>query len=734
MSDVELYENRTEFEFDDGAGLSEHLPKAETPEQQVADASLYDFFRLVRFHGGKNPYFTWHEENALPIVVMSPVLKLAEGPNFAFGARWALMQYHVWYNRRQFLDASDEDVKDRFRRWVETTACPWYLADEYADANGQRRRVRRWSRKPTEAADGGAADAEGQDLPEPDAYEDASESVHSSDDEGAEDKMADPDEDMHVLRMLYKGNMEETSRKEAQQRRSHCVNHKHNVYRMTRCTSTAQEEQSALPAGVINTFEDSEDDAAYTGEQKEIAKECDELRSVESWINQEGWDIGAEGRAVSTRTGKTIDLRLQWDEVKKKFHQDGDDRRTARLNRSDVLRDYDLAKLDPTQRAFADRVLRWATDLARVYKENKHRPLDQWEEPPRLQAWLCGSAGSGKSTTLKATVQHVRLLFQEQDVDAAVELTAYTGVAAFNIGLGAKTACSSFGISPGVGWQKELKGEKARRLEEQWRKVVLLIVDEVSFIGKAFFARMHLRLQQGRSRYFSETAQNPEKTTFGNVSVILVGDFGQLEPIDDVSMVDTETDKPNLRKDLQPLWHHIRAGRECLKQFKEAFMLKRIHRSKDDVWWTESCLRLRDFAMTKEDYNAWLQHDLSLGHLSQEQKAYFENEAVWLCARCEDVGAHNGRKLRHLVEREKQVVHRIYAEHRGSKHARKQPSKAFEGLRDMINLVRGCKVMLSRNVAYHYGLANGTRGKLVFSSEDKDNAPPPYCNMIPLPT
>ena len=163
-------------------------------------------------------------------------------------------------------------------------------------------------------------------------------------------------------------------------------------------------------------------------------------------------------------------------------------------------------------------------------------------------------------------------------------------------------------------------------------------------------------------------------------------------------------------------------------------MLKRIHRSKDDVWWTESCLRLRDFAMTKEDYNAWLQHDLSLGHLSQEQKAYFENEAVWLCARREDVGAHNGRKLRHLVEREKQVVHRIYAEHRGSKHARKQPSKAFEGLRDMINLVRGCKVMLSRNVAYHYGLANGTRGKLVFSSEDKDNAPPPYCNMIPLPT
>ncbi len=78
-------------------------------------------------------------------------------------------------------------------------------------------------------------------------------------------------------------------------------------------------------------------------------------------------------------------------------------------------------------------------------------------------------------------------------------------------------------------------------MEEQWRKVVLLFVDEVSFIGRAFFTRMHFRLQQGRSRYYNETAQNPDRSTFGNISIALVGDFGQLEPIDDLSMVDTET-------------------------------------------------------------------------------------------------------------------------------------------------------------------------------------------------
>ena len=69
-------------------------------------------------------------------------------------------------------------------------------------------------------------------------------------------------------------------------------------------------------------------------------------------------------------------------------------------------------------------------------------------------------------------------------------------------------------------------------------------------------------------------------------------------------------------------------------------MLDRIHRSKDDLWWTQSCLRLRDFTCAKQGgYDVWMQHDLDRGHLTKEQKEYFDEEAVWLCARCEDVGA-----------------------------------------------------------------------------------------------
>ena len=95
--------------------------------------------------------------------------------------------------------------------------------------------------------------------------------------------------------------------------------------------------------------------------------------------------------------------------------------------------------------------------------------------------------------------------------------------------------------------------------------------------------------------------------------------------------------------------------------------------------------------------------------VNEEQVEYFENKALWLCARCEDVGQRNGRKIAEIAEKEKQQVHQIYAIH-SHKTVKKCTASAFDGLRGVVNLVRGCKVMLTRNVAYKFGIANGTRG------------------------
>ena len=124
-----------------------------------------------------------------------------------------------------------------------------------------------------------------------------------------------------------------------------------------------------------------------------------------------------------------------------------------------------LLALDPTQRAFADRVLKWAAAVADTYEavraDGRHRRV------PVLRSFLGGSAGSGKSTTLKTCVQHVRLMFMKRKVPAKVELTAYTGVAAFNIGFGARTACSAFQVFPNAAWKNELEGAALRSFDHR---------------------------------------------------------------------------------------------------------------------------------------------------------------------------------------------------------------------------------------------------------------------------
>jgi hypothetical protein len=141
-SDLDLYEHRTVYRFwPTDTPPSPHLPPQTTPEEQVSLASCYDFFRFVRFKGGRHPYLEWHDAGAWPIVVMSPVVKLTEGPDFAFGARWALMQHHAWTDRRYFLDMPDEDVKIVFRQWRLTGGCPGHICIQYLQETGRRARA-----------------------------------------------------------------------------------------------------------------------------------------------------------------------------------------------------------------------------------------------------------------------------------------------------------------------------------------------------------------------------------------------------------------------------------------------------------------------------------------------------------------------------------------------------------------------------------------------------------------
>ena len=785
-SDIELYEARTELPFWDEEypqsprPLKRSLPWKPTPREQLEEMSLFDFFRLVHYHGGKTPYLSWHDPtdmqpSALPIVCLQPRVHLREGAGFARNAQWALVQYHAWQNRSDRMLATNdlgepadpETIKDYFRNWIDSGNCPWYLKEQYDHDNNRKFRQ---ARSPTTAVDAtageenpAASSQQHNGLRPGDANTDAVTSAsgleqtsgrdsvnvvaeESCDDTGDE-AVSETESSEHepapegtrLLRQLRGSTqLDEINRLPEVQRKVCAGRHEHTFYRNTKVTSRAQEEQSAIPAGVRNVMDDSDDELCDAGDSKELEKEMLALKVAAKWLTDrpemQNRDAGAEAKVIA-ENGVEVDLRqprdasghaLSWDDVKRMLESDTATGNTAStsvfaVDRATVLRDHALDDLDPTQRAFADRVLKWGDDLVEKYQQNQRvRSGKKLKRVPLLRCFLGGSAGSGKSTTLRTVLQHLRLKFQAAKIDAEVELTAYTGVAAFNIGFGAKTACSAFDIYQKTSFKKELQGDRCRALEESWKNVTLLIVDEISFIGTGFFHKMHCRLQQAKRAYFAERGLDPNHYTFGDVSIILVGDFGQLDPIGDISLCDTETTRHTCPQDVNPTqnWGHVHRGRELFKTFREAFMLKRIHRSKDDLWWTQSCLRLRDFNMDfEQDYKVWLKHDLHRGHFTQEQKDYFHHQAVWLCSRCEDVGEVNGRKLAERALDSQLLVHRINAVHDGkestSKKARMQPSSAFDGLRATIHLVRGCKVLITRNIAYKYGLANGTRGTLV---------------------
>ena len=93
--------------------------------------------------------------------------------------------------------------------------------------------------------------------------------------------------------------------------------------------------------------------------------EVQELRYAQGWINQDDWDASSEGIAWSSPGGTQIDLRLDWGELQNKLASGAGrdvDVQPTTLSEDAVNRDYDLDRLDPTQRSFADRTVEWANE------------------------------------------------------------------------------------------------------------------------------------------------------------------------------------------------------------------------------------------------------------------------------------------------------------------------------------------------------------------------------------
>ncbi|KAK3101585.1 hypothetical protein FSP39_004665 [Pinctada imbricata] len=147
----------------------------------------------------------------------------------------------------------------------------------------------------------------------------------------------------------------------------------------------------------------------------------------------------------------------------------------------------------------------------------------QGQNADPFHIFITGGAGTGKSHLIKAIKYEAsRILAKvcEEPDQLTVLLTAFTGTAAFNIQ--GCTVHHAFRITRGLPLPYEsLKEQTLSPLRAKLENLQILVIDEVSMIYKRLLYYIHERLVQIKRN----------KSPFGGVSVLAVGDFFQLPPV-----------------------------------------------------------------------------------------------------------------------------------------------------------------------------------------------------------
>ena len=341
---------------------------------------------------------------------------------------------------------------------------------------------------------------------------------------------------------------------------------------------------------------------------------------------------------------------------------------------------------------------RLAFNALRQVLEEAVRPAGL-ASPTRLI--ISGTAGTGKSFIIKCLMKFAQETLDEGIATTAIQLAAPTGTAAFNIG--GRTLHSMFALPvPLCQSLPPLSHEALTHLQDKLAGLKILIIDEMSMVGRRFLGALDTRLRQVFPERHGEW--------FGGISVVMMGDFGQLPPVLDLPMYSTAPG--NGLSDV---------GRGAFAAFRQAVVLEKVERvSGDDpslVAFRELLARLREGTVTQGDWrilNTRLLHSLSPAEL-----ATFEDAQTLVSTHAAE-DALNDFELRRLPN----ARVRILAVNAGPKA---KAAKAVDtgGLHNDLRLASGARVMLRQNLWVQAGLTNGALGRVLGVLYDPNGTQPP---------
>lgn len=358
-----------------------------------------------------------------------------------------------------------------------------------------------------------------------------------------------------------------------------------------------------------------------------------------------------------------------------------------KLNYISIETDESVANTDlrPAQRDFYNYVTNWTSQKL---MDSNHPPI---------YVVLSGRAGCGKSFAVKCVNKFIKE--NKECLPGFLKIAAPTGTAAFLIK--GTTLHSCFKLPVNVRFSDDLpllQGPNLHQLQDKFKNTEILMIDEMSMVGKYMLYQLSKRLQEIKPQYST--------TEFGGVSIVLMGDFAQLPPVTDLPLFAKKHGTLNQTK-----------GNALYKLFNKSFTLSESMRiqGNDQQLFKKILDSIANGTFNEPMWNTLQQNSTAMNARGASERF---QDAVKLCARNKDSILFNIEKIRAL----NMPIAQIHALN-SSKKAKEFSANKAGGLQNSIIISKNSKVMLLSNLWKEHGLTNGANGFVRYIVYDQDNFP-----------